>query len=435
MLANTRLLNELKAGTWDGQNLDEKLLQFDQEDQQHYTFYPHDPRMFQNRQGAWEATGERQITLPLSLEEELNTFKEPLHAHWSALHAPLTVGQILAILEELGWTHDSITSVHRCIRAWLLTNQQFRRVGPDYWMLAEQLPPEVQRTRLQVLPVRMSALATGESIAEEENPATSAGQDRKRQEEQITFRGTATKTQVAWTTTLLSIHLIEGFIPVPKSVRGIYPPTSPGEEGTSVLKGLWHEDATELWIWLDRTHHRLYGPDLLDKIGFLPAGLKLRIEWNTDQIVMREAGLDQDVQREETRLVDLEELKRLRGGPGESYRQAIQAILMDAPDGLTFKEIVVALSQRQSHQVTRRTIRSILSGAGFIQRERRWFAAPDAMRSAKQLREALLETLVPQAEEGEQKPMSHNEYVRTRVAAIHQRLQEITEELIEKARF
>ena len=48
-LANTHLLNELKAGSWDGRDLDEKLLALDQEDQLYYTFYPHDPRMFQNR--------------------------------------------------------------------------------------------------------------------------------------------------------------------------------------------------------------------------------------------------------------------------------------------------------------------------------------------------------------------------------------------------
>lgn len=423
-LANTRLLNELIAGTWDGQHLDEKLLALEQEDQQHYTFYPHDPRMFQNRQGAWEAAGERQITLPLGLKEELDTYKDRLHTRWSELHTPLTVGQILAILEELGWEHDDIASVHRCVRAWLLASSQFRRVGLDYWMPAEHLPSEVQRTRLQVLPVRASSEPADQSVPEGGSQATDEERDRRRQP--IVFKGTATKTQVEWTATLRSIQQIEGFLPIPRAVRGIYPPIAPGEEGISVLKGLWHEDASDLWIWLDRTHHRLYGPDLLDKIGFLPAGLKLHIQWNADQIVLREAGLDQDVQREETRLVDLEELSKLRGGIGESYRQSIQALLMAAPEGLTFKEIVLALSQRQNHEVTRGTVRSILNSGGFIQHQHRWFAAPDATKGAKQLREVLLETLVPQAEDDEQVSVSQDEYLRTRVMAIHQRLREIT---------
>lgn len=65
-------------------------------------------------------------------------------------------------------------------------------------------------------------------------------------------------------------------------MRGIYPPIMPGEEMINVLRGLWYDDADELWIWLDRVHHRLYGSDLLDKIGFFSAGVRLRIAWNVD---------------------------------------------------------------------------------------------------------------------------------------------------------
>ncbi len=431
-LANTRLLNELNAGTWDGQQLDEKLLELDQEDHLHYTFYPHDSRMFQNRQGAWEAKGERQIILPLGLKEDLDTFTERLHARWSG---PLTVGQVLALLEELGWEHDTIASVHRCLRAWLLTTDQFRRVGVDYWIPTERLPLEVQRMRLQVPPIRTSA-----GIAEQNVPigkhltALSAEEQNKKQpREQIIFKGTATRTQATWTATLYSIHLLAGFIPIPKAIRGIYPAPTPGEENIVVLKGLWYEDATDLWIWLDRTHHRFYGSDLLDKLGWLAAGTRLQIDWNAEQIVLREAGIDAQVQQAETRLVDMEELKKLRGGLGESYRKAIQSILMAAPDGLTFQELTSAVNQRQNHEVARGTIRSILSGGGFIQHDRRWFAVPDMTKGARELREVLLETLVPQEEEseGKQEYLSHHEYVRTRVQAIHHRLQEITRVLRE----
>ncbi len=287
----------------------------------------------------------------------------------------------------------------------------------------------MQRTRLQVPPVRTSA-----GRAELHVPV--GEQSRKQLGEQIVFKGTATRASATWTATLYCIHLLAGFIPIPKAIRGIYPAPTPGEENTAVLKGLWYEDATDLWIWLDRTHHRLYGPDLLDKIGWLPAGTRLQIDWNAEQIVLREAGQDLDVQRAETRLVDLEELKKLRGGIGESYRQAIQTILTATPDGLTFKELASALNQRQNHEVARGTIHSILSSGGFIQHERRWFAAIDTTRGAKQLREALLETLVPQGEEsrGEQQHLSHHEYVRTRAQAIHHRLQEIASMLRENVK-
>jgi hypothetical protein len=426
-LANTRLLNDLKSGLWDGQNLDEKLRTLDQEDQLHYTFYPHDPRLFQNRQGTWEATGERPITLPLGLKEDLDAFKKNLLARWSTQPTPLTTGQILTHLEDLDWTPDNLTSVHRYIRAWLLATEQFRRVGPDYWLPIAYLPPEIQHTRLQVPPIRTSAQAAAQNPLAE-NTADTPGNNPKGQyqREHIFFKGTVTRSQMSWVTTLYSSQQLEGFISIPKAVRGIYPPTTPGEESTSVLKGLWYEDAADLWLWLDRTHHRLYGPDLLDKIGWLAAGSKLRIEWSTDQIVLREAGLDPAVQQEETRLLDLEELKQLRGGIGESYRQSIQSLLLTTPDGLTFKEIVLTLSQQQNHAVSRRTIRSILYSGGFLQQEQRWFAAPNSQASAKALQTALLETLVDHEEESDQTVLSHNDYLRTRVKAIRQRLQEIT---------
>jgi hypothetical protein len=430
-LANTHLLNELKVGNWDGQKLDEKLLALDQEDQLHYTFYPHDPRLFLNKRGAWEANGERQITLPLGLKEELDTFKDRLHARWLEFNAPLTVGQILMVLEELGWEHHALASIHRYLRAWLLTSEQFRRVGSDYWIPVEQLPPEIQRSRLQVLPIRT---AEPDTLVDEAHFARlmSGEQGRSQLGEQMLFGGSATKTQVTWTTTLLSVHLIEGFLPIPKAVRGIYPPVTPGEEQTSVLKGLWHDDATELWIWLDRLHHRLYGPDLLDKIGFLSAGIKLRIEWHAEQIVLREVGHDQEVQQQETRLVDMEELKRLRGGIGEGYRQAIQALLLAAPEGLTCKEIVIAIRERHNHTASRGTIRATLASGGFIQHAQRWFAATSTTLGAKKLKEALLEALVEQVEECVPTPISQQEYVRTRARAIHHRLQEITSSLCEQ---
>ncbi len=256
--------------------------------------------------------------------------------------------------------------------------------------------------------------------------------ERHQEREPLIFKGYATKVQAMWTTTLRSIHLNEGFIPIPKAMRGVYPPLMPGEEAVSVLKGLWYDDATAMWIWLDRVHHRFYGPDLLDTIGFLSAGIKLKIEWNADGIVLYEVGHDQEVQQEETRLVDLEELRRLRGTIGEGYRQAMQAVLLAAPEGLIFKEILVALRERQRHEVRRSTVRSILSSGGCIQRGQRWYAAPDSALGAKKLKEALLETLIePNEQDGQPIVLSHQEYLRTRAAAIHKRLQEITNMLHE----
>ncbi len=75
---------------------------------------------------------------------------------------------------------------------------------------------------------------------------------------------------------------------------------------------------------------------------------------------------------EESRLVDPEALRALRGGIGESYRASLQHILASAPDGLSFAELVAALRARQGHEVARNTVRTLLHAGGFLQRGGRW---------------------------------------------------------------
>jgi hypothetical protein len=119
-IANTHLINELQAGTWDGYNLEAKLAELDAElereaqaegqqqatgekERYHHIFYPHDPRLYKNRQGAWEAQGERQITVPLGLKAELDLLLGGLKNNWLQIGTPLTISRISEILRNLGW--------------------------------------------------------------------------------------------------------------------------------------------------------------------------------------------------------------------------------------------------------------------------------------------------------------------------------------------
>jgi hypothetical protein len=111
--------------------------------------------------------------------------------------------------------------------------------------------------------------------------------------------------------------------------------------------------------------------------------------------MLQSEGTDAEVQREETRLVDLEALSQLRGGLGESYRATIQAILADRTGGLVFPDLVAAVRARQGHEVHRGTIRAILSAGGFVCREGRWHIAAQPEEGERQFRRALVETLVP----------------------------------------
>lgn len=141
--------------------------------------------------------------------------------------------------------------------------------------------------------------------------------------------------------------------------------------------------------------------------------------------MLRIAGHDAEVQREESRLIDLEALSAMRGGLGESYRRSLQAILQGAPQGLAFAEIVQALCERQQHAIHRGTIHSLLYGGGFMQRESRWFAAPDSAAGARQLRETIVETLVLEESGGQAEALSPAEAQIKRIKAIHRRLAEI----------
>lgn len=432
-VANTRLLNELLAGTWDGRNLDEKLAALDAEDHRHYVFYPLDARFSLTRQGILEpAEHERNIKLPRGMKATLDALGPRLLTMWREAGAePWTVRAITEHVGQAGWRDADMPNAWLYVRAWLLCWEQVKRVGQDYWIPADRVPTEVQRTRLQVHPLRMREPFSGREDAaptplkRSSVAATVPANAPEADERQVALQGEVVTERARWTVRLRTIHLLEGFLPVPGAVRGAYPPPGPGEEQKTVLRGMWHEDGTRFWLWLDRTNHHLYGPALADRLMWLEAGTVLRIEWAPDIIVLQQVGQDEAIREEEARLVDLEALAATRGGLGEHYRRSLQAILAEAPEGLTFAEIVVALRGRQQHEVHRGTIHALLSSSGFVRKEHRWFAAPDSEVGARQLRAALVETLLP-AEQGIlAPPLSSAESVRRRVKAIRSRLSEI----------
>jgi hypothetical protein len=300
------------------------------------------------------------------------------------------------------------------VRTWLLGWPEVARVGQDYWVPADSVPKGPEHTRLQVLPV-VSASLRVESVDAE--PSTISGPGSPERETAPTIdnspipQGRAVMAnQVSWTYPLRTVHLFEGFLPVPATARSAYPPRGVGEGDREVLRGLWYDDDERLWLWLDRTQDRLYGPDLARKLEWLEAGDLLHIQWTPDVVVLRFAGHDDEVQREEERLVDPQALKALRGGLGESYRQSLQAILSEKADGLTFVQVVHTLRERQGHDVPRSTVRAILYAGGFLHRNSHWFAAPQSELGARKLRAALAGTLVS-TEEPEQTPTSGTELV------------------------
>jgi hypothetical protein len=400
-LANNRLLDELRSGAWDGRGLEAELSRLDTEDQVHYVFCPSDPRFATLPDGTLEpADLERNIALALETRVELDALGPILLEQWRAEGAkPLTVRQITERLGAIGWTEARARNGWLLARAWLLEWSEVSRVGQDYWIPNDQIPKGPQRTRLQVLPVASGSVSMETSdmiIVPNSLSGSPENKTAPTMHKTPLIPGKAViPTTENWTCPLRTIHLLEGFVPVPPHVRGAYPPRAIGEGDREVLRGLWYDEVESLWLWLDRVQDRLYGPDLAQKLAWLEAGDVLHGQWTPDVVVLRIVGHDDEVQREESRLVDPQALKALRGGIGETYRQSVQGILAENVEGLTFAQVVRALRDRQGHDVHRGTVRTLLYAGGFVQRGGRWFAAPQSEVGARQLRKALVESLVP----------------------------------------
>ena len=435
-LANNRLLDVLKSGAWDGQDLDAELARLEDEDHTHYTFCPIDPR-FTALQDGTLAAADHECNLPLAPEMQatLDVLGQKLLEQWHGEgDTPLTVRQVTELLGRLGWPEASERNGWLLVRAWLLAWIEVARVGQDYWVPARALPKEPEHTRLQVLPITSQAAlvepleqAQGETFTGEAAGSSEREASPTIGRGQVIHKKEVVAHAVSWIYPLRTIHLLEGFIPVPSTARSAYPPRVAGEGDRAVLRGLWYDSAEPLWLWLDRSQDRLYGSDLAHQLEWREAGDLLRVEWRPDVVVLRIFGHNDEVQREETRLVDPQALKTLRGGLGESYRQSLQAILLEKAEGLTFLQVVGALRERQGHDIHRGTVRALLYAGGFVQRNGHWFAAPQDQSAKRRLRDALAETLVPQEEAEEEvvELTAGSEQLRKRVKAIRGRLGEL----------
>jgi hypothetical protein len=391
VFANDRLIESLEAGTWDGRGLDAELSRLDREHGGHHVFYAADGRLAVHPDGRVElADDERDQALPDEVRTSLDGLADRLLERWRAGGAiPWTARQVTENLAELGWERARGTWL--LVRAWLRSWSAVARVGWDYWVPAEVIPSGPARTRLAVIRVRAGEPLPPNGGEQEEGaapPTRVEYTDSNAIPTEPTSAPPGHTTQ--WTTTLRTVNLLEGFITVPAEVQSAYPPTPRGGGRWEVIRGQWFETGEPLWVWLDRERSLLCGPDLVDRLGWREAGERFVITWAAECLVFRPAGIDAEVQREETRLADAEALATLRGGLGESYRQSVAAILADQSVGLAFRNLMIAMRERQSHDVHRGTLRAILHAGGFVYRDGRWQVGQDDRHSRRLLREAVV---------------------------------------------
>jgi hypothetical protein len=180
--------------------------------------------------------------------------------------------------------------------------------------------------------------------------------------------------QKSWHVVLRTVHLNEGYIPVPPKVHMLYPHAR-RLANPNVLSGLWVADRSSLTLWLDRTRHELFGSDLQDQFSFLEAGALLQVTWQAAGLIFQVLEADTQVAEEESRLVDLTSLAHLRSTLLESYRASLRALFAESWQALSFQELYQALCQRQQHTPNSATIRTILSSSPefeYLKSARKW---------------------------------------------------------------
>lgn len=387
-VANQHLYELLLDGLWDGHDLYRCLENFnrDRADSFFHIFCPGDERFLlsQDENGLYGlALSADMATVELTTEQKkiVDQLAPQLLAHFpNDSRKPWTTSSILGELR--GWSRptDILDKViPAALESWLLRQEEWVRVGVDNWLPKSTLPPLAARHRYAVPPIFSATGGTTAALPDLMNE-----EDLAHNASQIIDQPVELKEQpplnksVRWRVTLRTCHINEGAIPVPTQARSFYPHARKLARMIA-LPGLWFTDGSDMTVWLDRVKHQLFGLDLQDQFASLEAGEILEVEWTAAGLVFRTLGVDPKVAEEESRLIDLTHLARLRSTTLESYRVSLRAILGEQNKALSFEAIYEELCNRQQHKPNRATVRTILSSSPefvFVKAEGKWTLNP-----------------------------------------------------------
>ena len=372
-VANQRLCDLLSNNLWDGYDLYGCLAHLDQEqgDTFFHVFARGDKRfqLIQDEQGIYRLLLSKALPTRMLVIEEKSTLDalapRLLERAQDRKAKPWTTTELLKLLREGANQPGTLERViPATLEQWLLQQNEWTRVGLEYWIPQAQLPSDTSRHRYAVWSVFPPANGIKNIIGPEFVDENTLQFDTTQVEEEVaeTKEAHPLRNQVRWRITLRTVHLNEGRIPVPSAARVLYPQAQKLSNKVA-LAGLWFDDQSHLTIWLNKTKHELSGPDLQDQFAFLEAGTILGVTWTALGIRLQVIGSDVQTAKEEERLVDLTGLAQLRSTLLESYRGSLRAILEEQNQGLSFQELYAAICQRQQHKPNRATIRSILSSS------------------------------------------------------------------------
>src|SRR5579883_593219 len=385
-IANQLIYESLVRGDWDGEDLFDYLQQLDQQNAgtMFHVFCRSDKRfsLSSNEEGHYRISLSQpiaRVSLKAEQKQALELLADQLFAAFpQQRRSPWTTFEILEQILRLSSDSSSLKNLYPTELAhWLSQRNEWAKVGRDLWFPKPLLPPSVQHHRYAVLAVntkkgnRTSPSLESVEISEQimsEAVKPEISHNKELQSPQQTISSSR------WKVTLRTLHLNEGYIPIPPQPRVLYP-RDRKLQNVFTFAGIWFADASEITVWLDTIHHLLYGPDLTDQLAFLEAGTILEISWNNAGFTFSLVGQDSATFEEEARLIDLTELAQVRSTLLESYRSSLRILLALSPQGETFPDLYLALCQRQQHRPNRSTIRVILSSSpefSFNRQEKRW---------------------------------------------------------------
>jgi hypothetical protein len=385
-MANQRIYDSLLHDEWDGEDLLRYLQQLDQKSAKEtfHVFCRADKRfsLSQNEEGCYCVSLSQQIAkvrLGVEQKQALESLADQLLAAFPReRRSPWTIFQILEQIEHLTSDFSSLKALLPAeLTQWLSQRDEWVKVGRDLWFPKQLLPLPIPNRRYAVLSVngRKSTQVSPFLVPIEANELNAS--ETIHQEifdEKLSLLSQQIPKRNRWKVILLTVHLNEGYIPIPPQMRAFYPHEQKSDN-IATFPGIWFADASEMTIWLDMTHHRLYGPDITDQLAFLEAGTILEIYWSDAGFTFSLVGQNAEIFEEEARLVDLTALAQVRSTLLESYRGSLRFLLASAQQGKAFLELYRELCQRQQHQPNRSTIRTILSSSPeflFDKAENKW---------------------------------------------------------------
>jgi hypothetical protein len=397
-LANDLLVERLRKGDWEGRELEAYLLALDEQLGGFHVFCPIDSRLT-CLDGTWRLTYEERLpVVSADQKAQLDALVNNLYEKWriESNAAPWQTQQIITVLNELGW-NTSIEDLIGFVTAWLFTRADWARVAQDLWLPRADLPVPQPPKILTVLPVHAKTLADGQSLTKEQTDADGPFTPSEHDDSNDLPSPPVTRDAndaLTWRFALRTIHLINGYLPIPPEARTLYP-TYQEIARTVALQGIWYEDAARFRVWLNCENNWLFGDALAERIGLLDAGTILRIKWDKSGILFTFEGVDEIINHEEARLADPEALAQLRRGLGESYRQSLRTILTEQVEGLSATDLYRRLCERQRHTVHRGSFQAVLTASPeFYRTGRIWKIKPD-VNGEDQFRATLVKYDIP----------------------------------------